>query len=91
MDRPLTEQCSQGVTLGWLLGTAVPVWIFVGTFLRSDELQQIRDSSLSFDELETFTEGCHTTERLNSSHANQIMANSTLRVEDEEFFFVPAG
>ena len=78
----------QGVTLGWLLGTAAPVWIFVGSFLRSGELQQIRDSSWSFNELETFAEGC-LTPGLNSSHAAQFSANRTS--PEEDFFFVPPG
>ena len=78
----------QGVILGWLLGTAAPVWIFVGSFLRSDELEDIRGGSWSFKELETFAEGC-LTPGLNSSHAAQLSANRTSR--EEEFFFVPPG
>ena len=87
-SKPQDHLFFQGVILGWLLGTAAPVWIFVGSFLRQDALKEIRDSSWSFNELDAFAEGC-LTPGLNSSHAAQLAANRTGR--EEEFFFVPPG
>ena len=60
----------------------------MGSFLRREELEEIRGTSWTFNELETFDEGC-LTPGLNSSHAAQLSANRTGR--EEEFFFVPPG